>query len=222
MSSILSHRFSRAVATAALIGSFAAPTVLAQRGDQYDRWDRYHNGRYDAYTRPAVIDAYTLIPVRISQPISASRADDRVFRGTIADDIWDDYGRLAVPLIPRGTPVALRVRAARGGDLILDLEAITLGHDRYAIDSQAVRVEGWEGDRDHDAAAMVGTGAVIGTIVGAIAGGGKGAAIGAATGAAAGGVGVMAQGREVRVPAGAVVTFRLDRSLAIAGSDHRH
>jgi hypothetical protein len=58
---------------------------------------------------------------------------------------------------------------------------------------------------------------VIGAIVGAIAGGGKGAAIGAASGAGAGAVGqTVTRGRNVRLPAESLITFRLDRGLNVA------
>jgi len=61
---------------------------------------------------------------------------------------------------------------------------------------------------------MVGGGALLGTLLGAIAGGGKGAAIGLLAGAAAGGTAqVLTKGREVRVPAETVLTFRLDQPL---------
>jgi hypothetical protein len=58
---------------------------------------------------------------------------------------------------------------------------------------------------------------VLGTIIGAIAGGGKGAAIGAAAGAAAGaGTQTITRGRDVKVPAESLITFRLDRPLTVA------
>ena len=144
-----------------------------------------------------------------------SRAEDKVYTASVADDVWDDDRRLAVPVIPRGTPVELRVRSQRDGDLILDLDALTIDRKRYRVDTPAIRAEGRVSDRDNHAGEIVGTGAVIGTIIGAIAGGGKGAAIGAVTGAAAGGVGVMARGRSLNVPAGTVITFRLDRDLTV-------
>lgn len=56
-------------------------------------------------------------------------------------------------------------------------------------------------------------------MIGAIAGGGKGAAIGAAAGAVTG-LGIAFQGRAVRVPAGSLLTFRLDHGLEIATNVH--
>jgi hypothetical protein len=115
--------------------------------------------------------------------------------------------------------VELIVRRARDNDLILDIESITSYGQRYAIDTQAQRIE--SSDRSGIGAnkrtgEFVGGGAVLGTIIGAIAGGGKGAAIGAAAGAAAGAGGqVLTQGREVRVPAESILNFRLDRPLLV-------
>ena len=51
---------------------------------------------------------------------------------------------------------------------------------------------------------------------GSVAGGGRGAAIGAIAGAATGaGVQVLTRGKEVRVPAETVLTFRLDQPLQL-------
>jgi len=213
---------SRVLIVLTMIGSVGIGPVLAQPHDRDDRWDRFHNGRYDATTRPSVVDAGTYISVRTRQEIRVSRSEDRVYTASVAEDVWDDDRRLAVPIIPRGTPVELRVRSARDGDLILDMDSLTIDQKRYQVDTPAVRTEGHVADRDNHAGEIIGTGAVIGTIIGAIAGGGKGAAIGAAAGAGAGGVGVLASGRSINVPAGTIVTFRLDRDLVVAAPSMHH
>jgi hypothetical protein len=186
-----------------------------------------HAQRYrDNLTTLQRLDPDTFIPVRTNQYISSSRADGRVFPGTIAEDVWDDQSRLAVPAIPAGSPVELVVRNARDGDLVLDLDAVIAHGQRYAVNAEPERIES-EKRPSNDAPAFIGGGAVLGTIIGAIAGGGKGAAIGAAAGAAAG-AGMSIRGREVRVPAGSVLNFRLDRGLVIGVADrgydrdHRH
>jgi hypothetical protein len=70
--------------------------------------------------------------------------------------------------------------------------------------------------RGKNTAAKVGGGAAIGAIIGGIAGGGKGAAIGAAVGAAGGaGVQVLTRGRDVQVPAETVLSFKLDKPVAL-------
>ena len=65
---------------------------------------------------------------------------------------------------------------------------------------------------------MVGGGALLGTLVGAIAGGSKGAAVGAAVGAAGGATAqVLTRGKEVRVPAETILSFRLNQPLRLQG-----
>jgi hypothetical protein len=209
----------RAVIGCSMIASLlAAQTIVAQ--NPYDPWQaRYgRDGRYDAYSRPARLDAGTFVTVRTERPLDADRADGRIFPAVVDRDVWDEIGRLAVPAIPRGSPAQLRVRTAPDGDLILDLDSVVVDGKRYAVGAQTDRIEsrprGTSGDR---AAEYVGGGALLGTIIGAIAGGGKGAAIGAAAGASAGAAGLLTRGREVRVPAGSELTFRLDRDLWLGG-----
>ena len=57
---------------------------------------------------------------------------------------------------------------------------------------------------------------MFGTILGAVAGGGKGAAIGALSGAAAGATAEdLSRGHGVRIPAEAVLYFRLEAPIHI-------
>lgn len=173
-----------------------------------------HAQRYrDDLTRLQQIEPGTFIPVRTEQYIAADRADGRVFPARVAEDVWDDYSRLAVPAIPAGSPAELIVRTARDGDLILDLDSVNAHGQRYTVSAQAERIQS---DRrlSEDAPAFIGGGAVLGTIIGAIAGGGKGAAIGAAAGAATG-AGLSIRGRSVRVPPGSVLNFQLDQGMVI-------
>jgi hypothetical protein len=173
-----------------------------------------HAQRYrDDLTRLQQIDPGTFITVRTEQYISSDRADGRVFPARVAEDVWDDYSRLAVPAIPEGSPAELIVRSARDGDLILDLDSVYAHGERYVVSAEAERIQS---DRQvsNDAPALIGGGAILGSIIGAIAGGGKGAAIGAAAGAATG-AGLSIRGRSVRVPAGSVLNFRLDRGLVV-------
>jgi hypothetical protein len=164
------------------------------------------------------VEPGTFLRVRTTQPIISDRAEGRVFTGVVAEDVWDDYRRLAVPAIPRGSPVELIVRSARDGDLILDLESVVAHGQRYTMSAAPERIETGEGSRHPDTATFAGGGAILGSIIGAIAGGGKGAAIGAAAGAATG-LGVALNGRSVRVPSGSLLTFRLEKPLVIGAPD---
>ena len=139
-----------------------------------------------------------------------------MYSGVVDEDVWDDYGRLSEPAIPRGSRVDLVVRGERDGDLLLDLDSIYAHGQRYTVTAAPERIETDNArprDRE-DTAAYIGGGALLGTIIGAIAGGGKGAAIGAAAGAATG-YGVSYRGQSIRVPAGSILTFRMENGLTI-------
>jgi hypothetical protein len=212
-----------AIGCSLIAGLLALQTVHAQN---YDPWrDRYgRDGRYDAYSRLARVDAGTLVTVRTREAIHANQRDSRMFPAVVDQDVWDDYKRLAVPAIPRGAAAELLARSAPDGDLILDLNSITVDGRRYEVAANAERIDSGE-RRDSGsghAAEFIGGGAVLGTIIGAIAGGGKGAAIGAATGAGAGAAGtLLTRGRELRVPAGSLLTFRLERELTLGRAVNR-
>jgi hypothetical protein len=198
-------------AAAAIAGVATAATLCFQTALHAQRSYR------DDLTRLQRIDPDTLIPVRTNEYISSDRADGRVFPAQIAEDVWDDQSRLAVPAIPRGSPAELVVRNTRGGDLVLDLDSVIAHGQRYSVSAEPERIES-DQRLSKDAPAIIGGGAVLGTIIGAITGGGKGAAIGAGVGAAAG-VGLSIRGRQVRVPAGSVLNFRVDRPLTIGVAD---
>ena len=112
---------------------------------------QYRDG--DRFTR---IDPGTNITVRTNEPIDVERFDNRVYYGTVDQDIRGDNGRLA---IPRGSRVELIVRVMRDNDLVLDLESVNVNGRRYAIQTERNRIES---QRDNS---------LVGAIVGAINGG---------------------------------------------------
>jgi hypothetical protein len=101
----------------------------------------------------------------------------------------------------------------------LTLRSVTVKGRNYPITTAGVEQRGDEGlGKNRRTAEMVGGGALLGTLIGAVAGGGKGAAVGAAVGAAGGATAqVLTRGKEVRVPAETVLTFRLDQPLRLKG-----
>jgi hypothetical protein len=128
-------------------------------------------------------------------------------------------------VIPRGSQAELILRDSDSDNIVLDLESVTVNGERLSVASSPESVP-VEGSRKEGVGAnkrtgkYVGGGAVVGAIIGAIAGGGKGAAIGAATGAGAGAVGqTVTRGRNVKLPAESLITFRLDRSLNVEAAD---
>jgi hypothetical protein len=100
------------------------------------------------------LDAGEVIAVRTNQAIDVDRQDNRVYAGTVVDDVRTRNGRI---VIPRGSQVELFVRVARDNDLILDLESIVANGERYAVKAEPNRVE----SRND----------LVGSIVGAISGG---------------------------------------------------
>jgi hypothetical protein len=188
-------------------GCRAEFSVAEPRGNMYPD----QSGRF------TVLEPGTVLPVRTNETIDSDRADGRIFTGIIDQDVRGGNGQLA---IPRGSDVEMIVRVAPDNDLILDLEAVIVNGQRYAIRA-GDRIESREGvGRNRRTGEYVGGGALLGSIIGAIAGGGKGAAIGAAAGAAAGaGTQTLTRGRMVRVPRESLLTFRLERPLEIGVAD---
>jgi len=102
------------------------------------------------------IEPGTNIAVRTNEPIDVERFDNRVYHGTVTQDIRGYNGRLA---IPEGSRVELIVRVMRDNDLVLDLESVDVNGQRYAIQTDRNRIES---QRDNS---------LVGAIVGAINGG---------------------------------------------------
>ncbi len=164
------------------------------------------------------IESGMLISVRTNERITTDKADGRIFTGSVDQDVVGTNGHLA---IPRGSNVELIVRAARDGDLRLDLESVMVDGQRYAVNAEPDHVEAHSDSSGKRTGGFIGGGAALGAIVGAIAGGGKGAAIGAGAGAAAGGITAIAtSGREVRIPSESMVTFRVDHEMTMGVADN--
>jgi hypothetical protein len=138
----------------------------------------------------------------------------------IAGDVLDSFGAVT---IPKGSDAQLVIRSAAGGsitsasDLVLDVDSLTVSGTKYLISTADLEQQGGQGvGANRKTAIMVGGGAALGTLIGAIVGGGKGAAIGAGIGAGAGiGTEVLTKGKQVRVPAETLLSFRLDQDLRL-------
>jgi hypothetical protein len=174
---------------------------------------------------PAQVDLVpsgSSITVRTNETIDMhDRSDGRVFSGVVDRDVLDRDGRVA---IRRGANAELIVRNVGREDMVVDLESVTVQGRRYIVSASGESYQGSEKDgvgKNERTGKYVGGGALLGTIIGAIAGGGKGAAIGAVAGGAAGaGTQVMTRGRDVRVPAESLLTFRLARPLEVGRGDY--
>lgn len=139
-------------AVALLLGSALCFATLAVAQDRdYRDQDRDH----DNY-RVKRLDPGTTIPVRLNESIDVDKGDNRVYTGTVDQDVRGDNGRL---VLPRGANVELMVRYTRDNDLVLDLESVVVNGERYAIRTEPRRMES---QRDNT---------LVGNIVGAINGG---------------------------------------------------
>jgi len=173
-----------------------------------------------AGAQTGTIDAGTTVNVRTNQTIDVKENNGQVFTGVVDQDVMNGRGEVA---IPRGSNVELVVRNISNNEMALDVNAITVNGQRFAVDTQenVVTSERKEGvGANKRTGKYVGGGAVLGAIVGAIAGGGKGAAIGAGVGAGAGaGAQVLTRGNRVNVPAESLLTFRLQQPLRTGFAD---
>ncbi|HEY2383697.1 MAG TPA: hypothetical protein VGK48_21190 [Terriglobia bacterium] len=93
--------------------------------------------------------------MRLNQTIDVNRSDNRVFYGTVNQDVRGERGRI---VIPRGSNVELMVRTARDNDLVLDLDSVVVNGERYSIRTDPNR---FESQADNN---------LLGNIVGAIRG----------------------------------------------------
>jgi hypothetical protein len=166
------------------------------------------------------LPAGTEIAVRTGETIRSENVSPGPYVATIAADVLDPSGNV---IIPRGSDAELVVRGVDDSSglgsraLMLDLNAIRVNGRRRMVDTTDLRASDHSGiGANKRTGEMVGGGAVVGTLLGAIAGGGKGAAIGALAGAAAGGgAQVLTRGKEIRVPAESVLTFRLEQPMRL-------
>ena len=171
--------------------------------------------------------AYMIIPSGTELTLLTNEAIDsktatagQKFSALTDRDVLDSSGALA---IPKGSDAQLVIRSTAGGSmtttssLVLDVDNVTVAGTNYLVSTGDVQQKGRQGlGANKRTAEMVGGGAAIGAVIGAIVGKGKGAAIGAGVGAAAGaGTQVLTKGKEVRVPAETVLSFRLDKDLRL-------
>jgi hypothetical protein len=177
---------------------------------------------YTTAADPGLLPAGTTLEVRTNEAIEADTTTvGRTYSGQLTQPIMTADGRTVAPA---GSPVRLAVIGVQEGGTVttdriqLGIQSITIGGRSYPVQTEVVETEQRGLGATRRTAEMVGGGAALGTLVGAIAGGGTGALIGGITGAAAGAaIQVLTQGDEVRVPAEAVMTFRLDQPIRIQG-----
>jgi hypothetical protein len=158
----------------------------------------------------------TTIQLRLEDPLSSktARPEDRVV-ATVVDPVYGDRTG-ARAAIPAGTPVRGVVqdvqaaeRPAKGGRMDLAFNQLLLGDDTVRMDARVVDMK--QGGLNKRSA---GLGAVVGGVLGAVLDGAKGAVVGAILGG--GGAVVATSGNDVELPAGTLLTVRLERPLRVA------
>lgn len=102
------------------------------------------------------LDPGMTITVRANEAIDAARTDYRVYTGIVEQDVRGDNGLLA---IPRGSTAELIVRNYQAGELVLDLESVSVNGQRYAVKTDPKQI------------ATNGRADIVGAIIGAIQGG---------------------------------------------------
>ena len=171
---------------------------------------------------PAVMEipAGTRLEVRLNNDLGSKISQPgESFSATVTEDVVVGGARV----IPRGARAEGKVIDAKplghfkgGARLAIRLQEVNTSAGSYPIATSTVdRFLKGKGKRS---AVLIGGGTGLGAIIGGVAGGGKGAAIGAAAGAGAGTAGAAATGnKQIVMPAGTVVTFKLQRSVRIGG-----
>lgn len=146
---------------------------------------------------------------------NTNSSGEQIFPGTVANDVMDTQGRVA---IPAGSPVQLAVVSTGSNEMTLDLRSITVNGQTFNTYSDSTSAAGSNKrgglGANKRTGEYVGGGALAGTLLGALAGGAKGAAIGAVAGGAAGaGAQVITRGKDLSVPAETKLTFRINRDI---------
>jgi hypothetical protein len=169
-----------------------------------------------------MIPAGTQLQIRTNENIQAdAQSAGRTYSAEIASDVMGPNGQV---LIPRGSPAQLTVQSVNSGTMgvgnnqvALALQSVNVNGRNYNVISNTNQQAGNRGiGANKRTAEMTGGGALLGTIIGAVAGGGKGALIGAVVGGAGGAAAqVLTRGKEVKVPAESVLTFKLDQPLML-------
>jgi hypothetical protein len=129
----------RAVTLALAVSSL----VVSAQGN----WDQNRN----VFTR---LERGMTLRVRTNSGIDTAQTDYRVYTANVDEDVRGDNGRVA---IPRGSTAELIVRTDRGGDLVLDLESVSVNGERYAVQADPKQIDTAD--------------SLVGAIVGAIKGG---------------------------------------------------
>jgi hypothetical protein len=155
------------------------------------------------------------LDVRLQNSLSSESATvEQRFEATTAVDLMQNDG----VLVPAGSTVRGVVsnvkkagRIDRSGSLTLSFDQMVVNGREVPIRATATQVFESGGIREEKGTAGVGAGA--GAIIGGVLGGLKGAILGAVIGA--GGAIAATDGKDITLPAGAIVRIRMDQAVNV-------
>jgi hypothetical protein len=168
---------------------------------------------FGAEERELRLEEGTSIEVRLTHGLSSrtARREDPV-DATVAEPVRAG-GDLALPAGTQMRGVVTHVehaqRPSKAGRLEIEFDSVFLDRTRFDMRGRVAEIQE-SGAR----AEKAGIGAVIGGVLGGLLGGKKGAIAGILIGG--GGAVVATEGEDVELPAGTVLTVRLERPLIIA------
>lgn len=204
-----------ALATTIALAMMSAVAQTSQTAPQGPQTVNVQNG---------MLPSGTQLSIRTDQDITAdSQSVGQTYQAEIANDVVDQNGRV---VIPKGSPARLTIANLSSGTMgvgnnqvALALQSVTVNGRDLNLQSDTQTASGNRGiGANKRTGEYVGGGAVLGTVIGAVAGGAKGAILGAVLGGAAGGTAqVLTRGKEVKVPAESVLTFKLDQPVSLNG-----
>ncbi|OFW14589.1 MAG: hypothetical protein A3F70_06590 [Acidobacteria bacterium RIFCSPLOWO2_12_FULL_67_14] len=168
-----------------------------------------------ADSQPGVIPVGQELDVRLQSGLSSETSTvEQRFEATTVVDLMQNRREL----VPAGSVVRGVVsnvkrpgRLDREGSLTLSFDQLVINGREYAIRGMAAQV--FESGGIREEVGTVGAGAGVGGVIGGIIGGIKGAILGAVIGA--GGVIAATEGKDVHLPAGAVIRIRLDSPVNV-------
>lgn len=155
------------------------------------------------------------LDVRLQSSLSSETAQpEQRFEATTVVDVTQN-GQVLIPAgsVVRGvvTAVERAGRLDRVGRLTLSFDQITVRGRDYPIRGMATQV--FESGGIREEVGTAGAGAGVGGVIGGLIGGVRGALLGAVIGA--GGAIAATEGKDVTLPAGAIVRIRMDTPVRV-------
>lgn len=165
--------------------------------------------------RPGTIPAGQELDVRLRSSLSSETATvEQRFETTTAVDLMQS-GQV---LVPAGTVVRGVVSSVEKAGRLDRSGSLTLSFDQMVVNGREVPIRGtatqvFESGGIREEAGTAGVGAGVGGIIGGVLGGVKGAILGAVIGA--GGAIAATDGKDIELPAGAIIRVRLDSAANV-------